>query len=394
MSRIGGAFPFPTAQVGEGGQVVTLASGGIFYLPPGEWVVETGAVSCLQFFDPINQLWRNVTAPTCDSQYISTDGYNYRVINMSGIVAGASITNAGSGGTNGIGSVATGATVVFTGPAAGVTATGYAVVGGSVAAPTITQAGSGFLVPPLIVIDPPPPGGIQATATATISSTGTITAINMINVGGGYAATPNFWIIPQFGTYAGGASGSFAAGAIPAPGIVFPANAAPGNQNTSPTGAQLTPVALTGSGTLTGIVLVNYGTGYTGTTIPTVTITGGGLAGGVAATAMMSFSMTSVTLASGGAGFGAGNPPTWESSLGVVALASNNAVYQPRAARGVTTVGAGAVATFVIEDPGFGLQKVPFISVQNTSAIASGVATGTAVVGGINDFCIFQPRVQ
>lgn len=393
MARIGGAFPFPTAQVGEGGQIITLGSGGIFYLPAGEFVVQSGSTSNLQFFDPINQLWRNVDVPTMDCQYVNCDGYNYRLCNMSGVVAGASITNAGSGGTNGIGAVATGATVIFTGPTAGITATAYPIVGGSVAAPTITQAGTGFLVPPLIVIDPPPPGGIQATAVATITA-GAITAITMVNVGGGYAATPNFWILPQFGTYAGGASGSFAAGTIPAPGVVFPANAVPGNQNTGPTGAQLTPVALTGSGTLTGIVVVNYGTNYSGTTIPTISITGGGLAGGVAATAMMSFSVQSVTLGSGGAGYGAGNPPIWESSLGVVAVASNNATYQPRDARGVTTVVAGAVATFVVEDPGYGLQKVPVIAVVNTSAIASGQATGTAVVGGINDFSIFQPRVQ
>jgi len=394
MARIGGAFPFPTAQVSEGGGVITLPPGGTFYLPAGEWVCNTGTVTCLQWFDPIDQVWRGVQEPTVQSQLVSSDGFNYRLINLSGVVTGASITNAGSGGTNGIGATATGATVVFTGPAAGVTATAYPIVGGSVQAPTIAAGGSGFLVPPLIVIDPPPPGGVQATAVATISAAGAITAITMINVGAGYAASPNFWIIPQFGLYAGGASGSFAAGASPAPGLVFPGNAVPGNQNTGATGAQLTPNALTGSGTLTGIVVVNYGTGYTGTTIPTVSITGGGLAGGVAATAIMSFSVTGVTLGAGGTGYGSGATPIWESSLGLVAASTNNGVFLPRPARGVTTVTGGAVATFVIEDAGFGLQKVPTVAVINTSAIAATQATGTAVVGGINDTSILQPRVQ
>lgn len=391
MARIGGAFPFPTAQVAEGGGVITLPSGGIFYLPPGEWLCSTGLVTCLQWFDPVNQTWRGVQEPTVQSQPVSSDGYNYRLINLSGVVIGATITAAGSGGTNGIGATATGASVTFAAPASGVTATAYPIVGGSVAAPTITQAGSGFLVPPLIVIDPPPAGGIQATAIATLSSTGTISGITMVNVGAGYTATPNFWVIPQYGSYAGGPSGSFAAGASPAPGLVFPSNAIAGNQNTSSTGVQLTSVALTGSGTLTGIVVVNPGTGYTGTTIPAVTVAGVGAA---TATAIMSFSLTSVSLGSGGSGYGAGAAPIFETSLGLVAAASNNNVFVPRAARGVTTVSGGAVSAFTIEDAGFGLQKVPTVAVINTSAIASGQATGTAVVGGVNDTSILQPRVQ
>ena len=352
MPRIGGAFPFPTAQVAEGGGVITLPSGGIFYLPSGEYAVETGSVTCLQWFDPILQAWRGFQDPAGDGQYISSDGYNYRLINLSGVVTGALITNAGSGGTNGIGT----ATVAFTGPTAGVTATAYAIVGGSVAAPTISQAGSGFVVPPLIVIDPPPPGGIQATAIATISAAGIITAITMVNVGAGYTSSPVFYVMPQFGIYAGGPSGPIAASGIPAPGLVFPSNAVPGTQNTAATGAQLTPNALTGSGTLTGIVMSNPGTNYSGTTIPTITIAGGGIGGGVAATSIMSMSLISVTLGAAGSGYGSGAAPMFETSLGLVAQASNNNVFVPRPARGVTTLAGGAVSTFVVEDNGFGLQ--------------------------------------
>lgn len=394
MSRIGGAFPFPLAQVSEGGGVIQLPSGGIFYPPPGEWLCTTGNNTLMQWFDPINQLWRSVQQPAVQGQYISTDGYNYRLFNASGVVMGALITNAGSGGTNGIGSVATGVNVTFAAPASGQvnqTATGYAVVGGSVAAPTISQAGSGFLTAPMIVIDPPPPGGIQATAVATINSTGGISAITMVNVGGGYTASPNFWIIPQFGSYAGGPSGGVAAGVLPPPGIIFPSNAVPGNQNIGSTGAQLTSVALTGSGTLTGIVIINPGNLYTGTTIPVVTITGCGTA---AATAIMSLALTSVTLGAGGSGYGSGAAPIWVTSIGLVAASANNSLFLPRNAIGITTLGGGAVATFVVEDPGFGFQKVPQVSVLNTSAIAATQATGTAVVGGVNDTSLLQPRVQ
>jgi hypothetical protein len=277
MSNIRGPFPFPYAQPNEGGGVVCLASGASWYFPPGEWLVQTGTNTSVQWWDPIAQFWRNQISASNIADYFSTDGYNYRLQNLTGIVSVASFA-AGSGGTNGIGATATGAAVaiIASNTTGGIQATAYPIVGGSVAAPTITQAGSGFLAPPLIVIDAPPPGGIQATATCALTAGGGIASVTMANVGAGYATTPNFYIIPQAAYYQGGPSGSFAAAGIPSPGLVFPANAVPGNQNTSATGAQLTSIALTGSGTLTGVVMVNSGGGYTGT--PTATVTGVGAA--------------------------------------------------------------------------------------------------------------------
>jgi hypothetical protein len=277
MPQIRGAFPFPYAQVAEGGGVITLASGGVWYPPPGEWLLQTAANLCVQWWDPIANNWRNAVSNSNTGDYFPTDGYNLRLLNLTGIVQVASFT-AGSGGTNGIGFAATGAAVsiIASNTTGGAQATAYAIVGGSVAAPTITQAGSGFLMPPLVVIDAPPIGGIQATATAALTAGGGIASITMSNVGAGYATTPNFYLIPQTAYYQGAPSGGVAAAPIPPPGLVFPANAVPGNQNTSPTGAQLTPVALTGSGTLTGVVMINNGGGYTGT--PTGTVTGVGAA--------------------------------------------------------------------------------------------------------------------
>lgn len=273
MGQVRGAFPFPLAQPAEGGGVIALASGGVWFPPPGEWLVQCGTNTSMQWWDPIAQSWRNQVSASNIADYFSTDGYNYRLFNQTGTILSAPITAAGSGGTNGIGFAATGAAINFSAPGTGgALATGYVIVGGSVQAPTITQAGSGFLMPPLVVIDAPPPGGIQATATAALTAGGGIASITMANVGAGYAASPNFYLIPQSPYYQGGPSGGVVAAGIPSPGLVFPANAVPGNQNTSPTGAQLTSAALTGSGTVTGLVMINNGTSYTGT--PTATITG------------------------------------------------------------------------------------------------------------------------
>ena len=276
MAQVRGAFPYPYAQPQEGGGVIALSGGGTWYPPSGEWLMSLPATNCvMEYWNPLAQFWQVVTNA---SDYFSTDGYNLRMRNTTSSVSIASFT-AGSGGTNGIGFAATGAAVSIVAPltAGGITALAYAIVGGSVQAPTITQAGSGFAVPPLVVIDPPPPGGVQATAVAALTAGGAIASITMVNVGAGYATSPNFYLIPQTAYYQGGPSGGVAAAPIIPGGLVYPFNAVAGNQNTSPVGAQLTSLALTGSGTLTGVVVYQNGTGYTAIT-PAVTVTGVGAA--------------------------------------------------------------------------------------------------------------------
>lgn len=284
MGQVRGAFPFPIAQVQEGTSSFILNGGACYYMPPGEYIINVPSNAVVEWFEPQSQTWRPIIA-TSQGDYYNSDGFNYRVHNLTGTITATTITNAGSGMTNGIGSTATGVTlaVAATNTTGYQTATLQPIVGGSVQAPTITQAGSGFLVPPVIVIDPPPVGGIQATAYATLNASGGITSITMGAVGAGYVATPNFYVIPQPPSTQVTGVGSAAAAANPPPGTVNPASAIPGNQNLTlgTGGALLTSNALTGSGTLTGIIVVASGSGYTSAS-PTVTITGG--SGGVAAT--------------------------------------------------------------------------------------------------------------
>ncbi len=397
MSRIGGQFPFPLQAPANGDGVICLPSGGVYVFPPGNFVCMTGGQTQLQWFDPNQQNWRGVSVQDNTVNQVSSDGCNYRLVNLSGVVLGAVITNAGSGGTNGIGTLATGVAFSWGLPVSGLTLAApnaFPIVGGSVQAPTIVQAGSQFVMPPLILLDAPPPGGIQATAYATINSAGGIASITMQNVGAGYSSSPNFYVFPQNPGYTGGPVGGIASDPFPPPGLVYPTNLPAGSlyqPNMSLAGCQLSSLPLTSSGTLTGIGMDDYGFGYDGTHIPAIGITGCGAA---AATAIMSMCVTSVTLGSAGAGFGAGAPPIWETSLGLVSNVFNNQVCVPRAARGVATVAAGAVASFLIEDPGFGLQKVPSVAVLNTSALSTGQATGTVVCGGVVDFSLVQGRVQ
>lgn len=395
MSAIRGPgiqLPLTSPQInGSPGEVV-LPSGGIYVVPQGNYLCQLGSQTVAEWFDPNMGCWR-VVQPSGDLMQISSDGGNYRLVNMSGVCVGGNITNAGSGGVNGIGPTQTGSTVTFGAPAAGgvtATATGYVVVGGSVAAPTVTQGGSGFLVPPTVFCDPPPQGGVQATAVATISSAGVITAITMVNVGAGYTSTPQWYIAPQnFNGYL--ATPDRAAGSFPPPGLIHPNNVWPGTvyqpNVVSATGALLTPVALTGSGTLTAIIMSYYGAGYTGATVPSVTF-GGTSLGAAAATAIMSLcANTSTITATGGSTYVVNMPAI--TTLGLITGTNNNNTFVPRPIRGIIT---NANGSFTAEDPGFGLQSAT-IRIGGSTGAGPGAVT-TSQLGGIPDTSILQQSTQ
>jgi hypothetical protein len=398
MARIGGVFGIGTFPM-----CVQMAGGQVWYPPPGDYLVSGGSQTIFQYWDQLNLIWRNMATPIGgDPVVLSTDGFNIRMLNASGVVQGATITNAGSGATNGIGAAATGVSVSFgAAPANGVAAAAYPIVGGQIGSTiTITNGGSGFVAAPLLLIDPPPAGGIQATATCTISSAGVINAVTVTNQGAGYLTVPNVYVIPQYGTYPGIGVPVNPAGA--------PATAIPPGALGTPQppwfpninwalniplsgGAVLTAGAITGSGTLTGLVMTNWGQGYTGTTIPTITITG---AGAAAATALMSMALQSLTITAAGAAYSVANN-VFDSTLGLVTAATaiiNNDVVGPRCARGVAVASAGAITSTVIEDAGFGFQKVPAIGVLPAGGTPpTTFATLTAVVGGVTDVSVLQP---
>jgi hypothetical protein len=286
--RIGGPFPFNAAQ----SFVAPLAGGSYFYPPAGNWLFQLDANAAMQWWDPIAWIFRGIVA-TGHVLPISVDGYNYRVVNTTSGNLSAAVTAAGSGGTNGIGPVQTNTNVVFNAaPAGGRTSRGYAIVGGALPALTVAVPGTGFLVPPLILIDPPPPGGIQATAVATITAGGALNTATLVNVGAGYAALPQVYVVPQFLDYPGAPTlpNNPANPVGTPPGIIQlmpPQRFAQGLQPSFPVpiGALVNFGAgvLAGSGTLTGVVVTDIGAGYT--VVGTITFTGTGAPAAATATA-------------------------------------------------------------------------------------------------------------
>lgn len=362
---IGSRVPNPATGLtnpAAGTNAITLAAAKIQNIPAGTFLVSPGPYTSLQFKDPVSGFYRTINAaasllPT----YIDSDGANYRLANLTGTPIGALITNAGSGLTNGIG------TVAIT-PSAGAS-TWVSVVGGAInSTVTITTAGSGYTYAPNLVISAPPAGGIQATAVCTISG-GAVNAVTVTNQGAGYTSAPTITVIND----ARDATGS---------GAVLTVNA-----------------TLAGSGTLTAMYPSDPGTVLTA--VPTFTFSP---ASTLAATAVMNFIVTGFTVGAGGVAYGNAQPFLVVAPPAIVAgsRASNTAgpisdtgLTLPRAAwvNGTSTAGGAVTATgAVVADAGFGHQAVPNgIVIAGGSALATTVAQVTMTVGGITDTTILQP---
>lgn len=359
--RIGGAG-IPLNLGAASTNVVTLQAGQLYPIPAGTYFAAPGAYTCIQWADAVSGLWRDInadigTAPTI----IDSDGANFRLANLTGCPIAALITNAGTGLTNGVGTVA----VV---PSTGVS-TWQTVVGGAInSTVAITTPGSGYTYPPTLLISAPKVrGGIQASATATITA-GAISAVTVTNQGAGYVTAPTITVVNDA-------------------------------RDTTGVGAVLTVnPTLAGSGQLTALYPTDPGLPLTAP--PSFSFSP---ASTIAAVAIMDFVVTGFTISQAGAGGGATQPflALFGPKLVAGARAANTAgpiadtgIAIPRAAwvNGVTTAG-GAVQTAgaVVVDAGYAFQAAP----DGVALTGQGIWTTqpwvTASVGGITDTSWLHP---
>ena len=241
---------------------IGLASGQTYTIPGGWYYVKPGPYSCLQVYDPVLATWRGIGGEgtgNAQPHYVSSDGNNYRLANLTGCTVGASVTNVGSGYTSA-------PTVTISGQ----NSIWRAVVGGAVSQTVVvSNGGSNYTYPPAILFSSPPSGGIQATGYAALSG-GALSTITMVNQGGGYTSPPTISIVND-----------------PREGI---------NNVTLGFGASAV-CSLTGAQTIAGIVCVDPGTGGR-TAVPSFTFSGGG-GSSLAATPVMCWSILSYTPTSG-----------------------------------------------------------------------------------------------
>ena len=167
-----------------------LAPGQAVPIPAGRWELDLGNYGVLEYLDPVTGVWTLTRGNDNNggTAFIWSDGFNVRVANRLSCPVGAVVTNGGNGSY-----AQTNTTVT---PSAG-NSTWQAVIGGAISTTvSITSGGSGYGIAPLVFFSAPGNPGVQATGIATIS-TGTVSSITVIDQGAGYTVAPSITILPN-----------------------------------------------------------------------------------------------------------------------------------------------------------------------------------------------------
>lgn len=248
---------------------IELESGQCWTVPSGRWGIRNGKYTTFQEYDPITGIYRQVGAGATSGglDTFFSDGVNYRLANQTGAPVGASVTTAGTGYSS-------------TTPPTVTANTGgsiwKAIVGGAInTTVTVSNGGTNYTYPPVVLFSAPPPGGVPATGYCTLSG-GVVSTITVTDQGAGYNTPPTVVFVND-----------------PREGV---------NGVGSGSGAQAV-ATLTGAGTVTAVLCLDHGAGGQ-TAIPTLTFS----SGSAAATVLMCWSITAYTVSSTTAGSGYAAP--------------------------------------------------------------------------------------
>ena len=207
----------------------------------------------------------------------------------------------------------------------------------------VTNTGSGYTsLPDVTIAAPDIQGGAQATATATVTN-GNVTSVTVLTTGSGYTTVPSV-------TISGGG------------------------------GANATATASLSTGILSGIFLTNAGSGYT--TPPTITITGGGGNNATAIAQLVTFAKGTVTclVTNGGTGY---------SSVPAVTITGGGGTN----ANGIAILSGNVVSQIVMDNQGTGYTSTPSVTITGGGASANATATAVVNLDGVTDVAVFSGRV-
>lgn len=366
--RLFGGSGQPLSTYGQP-NVVTLQAGETYYFnsnnnpsQPGQgagnagWsVAKLGRYTALQVLDPISQIWRGIGDDSNGQRMSYSDGVNFRLANQSGCAVGASVTTAGSG---------------YTAPPTVVASAGaskwVAVLGPLVSAITVGYGGTNYTYPPFVWISPPPVGGVQATAFATLTG-GVVSSITVTDEGAGYSSgVPSVFLV---------------------------------NDPRDTTGSGATATAtLSGAGTVAAVLCTDHGNPITSGTVPTLTFG----SGSAAATVLMNWGITTYAVTTAGAGYTSGAAFADLSAVGPGTVASpaytnpsiqdglvrvrRADIWVPTNASGGLTVGS----TAVINDGGV-YRGIPSAAVITAAQPPSTTGVVTLTMGGFTDVSFLTP---
>jgi hypothetical protein len=351
------------------GNKLTLAPGDVFVVPAGDFMFSLGMYMIVQFLDPVTGTWTMASgsAFTRGMFFLSSDGFNVRIANLTGCVVSASVVAVGSA------YVQATTTITAIGVFAGAAPTFTPIVGGAlnIAGGTLVANGAGYGVAPLVMIPPPPPaqsnangvGGIPATAFAVIAG-GTVSSISITNPGAGYPSAPIAVIVPS-----------------------------PFDPNLS-TGITAATVAFStaSAGLLMGAFVTNNGSPLNNGSLANITLSIGGAGTGASLTANVLQTVVSGSVT--GAGTGANAFGTTFGGSPVAGTITNSPeanflAFEPRPANiGLASVTVGFPGT--VYDGGL-FQSAPTIVIVPGAGATSTIATVALVMGSRADIAIVQP---
>ena len=272
---------------------IGLAAGDQIPIPRGDFLISLGSYCVLQFQDPVQPAgcWSIIASAAWDSGllYVQSDGFNYRIANMTGCPVGGIVNAYGSAYVQATTSIAV---------VGGGGSTWAPIVGGQLTMTTATivtaNSGAGYGVAPIAILPAPPGpntnangiGGVQATGFCTIAS-GTVSGFTFTNPGAGYP------------------TGTYSVALLPNP----------TDPNIS-TGITLATAvfSVTGSGSICGVLCTNPGAPLSTPNNITLTLSGAGTSGTVSA--IMCQTVVSTSVIGGSTIVGAGSVAALLTSVG------------------------------------------------------------------------------
>lgn len=366
QNRLGGpglGLPYPQALypatlIGSAyfpaGNEITLGAGECLPVPPGDWFIQLGKYTQIQFLDPVTTTWRSLTPDPAENTVIHSDGQNIRVANLLGCPVAGIVTGLGTG-------YIAGSTTITPSGSGG--STWVAVVGGALnVTVSVTSAGSGYTLAPQVFIPAPPSPGVQATAIAVISS-GTVSSVSIINQGAGYTTAPTIALM-----------------------------ASPYDPNLGTIVNATATCVLTGAGAVTAALCTNSGAPQT--TAPTLTVAGVGTTATLSCVLLQT--VTGGTISGAGAAYGASTVLSTAGGIPTATPTFQNPATEagvlspPRQAQiGLTITGGTVTSIGTIYDGGL------FTGTPTTLFLTNGVPTTPATIslalGSTYDTVILQP---
>lgn len=350
---------------------INIAPGTALPIPAGTWYVSLGQYLVVQYYNPVHNTWSTVanSAWTGSVQYIKSDGFNYRIANLTGCPIGAAVAALGSA------YVQASTTIVQT-PGNG---TWAPIIGGQVSLSTVANAGAGYGTAPIVLIPAPPPpannangvGGMPAAGYATIQN-GTVSGFTLTSPGAGYPSAPVVTVLP---------------------------NPTDPNLSTGITAASIV-LALGTSGVLAGAFCTNPGAPLANPANITLTIAGAGIGASLTAKVLQTVSTASIT----GAGTGYGTTSALMTVYGGVSplgsIVNGDSLGLSWRTRngniGFSITNAGTIGTQLgqIFDGGLFISTPNFviaIQPQTATTVAIVQATVALTMGNRNDIAVLQP---